>query len=276
MTTVTFIGGGNMARALATGLLGDDAAGLTLRAADPDAGQRDALAALGVTTFADNALAADGADALVLAVKPQILMPVIAALPALPAPLLVISIAAGIPIQAISDACASRREAPASAQAVVRCMPNTPALLRAGVTGLFANEAVSAPQRALAEQILGAVGSVHWVPAEAQLDAVTAVSGSGPAYFFYLLEAMIEAGTALGLTPALARALATQTALGAARMATETDTDPATLRHNVTSPGGTTEAAIRALEDAGVADSVGGALHRAAARAQEMAKEFSQ
>jgi pyrroline-5-carboxylate reductase len=272
MTTVTFVGGGNMARALASGLREDPA--MTLRAGDPDAAQREALTALGVTTCTSNDEAVAGADAIVLAVKPQILLPVIRDLAAVRPQQLVISIAAGVPVAAIRagfEGTGERAEAPP----IVRAMPNTPALLRQGITGLYASRAVSPAQHDLAAAVLGAVGKVHWVQEESLLDAVTAVSGSGPAYFFYLLEAMISTGIELGLEPALAHDLATETALGAARMAREAGEDPGTLRRNVTSPGGTTEAAINTMDQGKVAQVMHQALASAAARAQEMAKEFS-
>lgn len=272
MTTVTFVGGGNMARALASGLCKDPA--MALRAGDPDAAQRDALAELGVTTCTDNNEAVAGADAIVLAVKPQILLPVIRQLTAVREHQLVISIAAGVPVAAIAQGFAAASPG-ASTPPIVRAMPNTPALLRQGITGLYASTAVSTGQRELASSVLAAVGKVHWVHEEPLLDAVTAVSGSGPAYFFYLMEAMIEAGVALGLDEALAHDLATETALGAARMAREAGEAPGTLRRNVTSPGGTTEAAINTMDQGKVAQVMHQALASAASRAQEMAKEFS-
>ena len=161
-------------------------------------------------------------------------------------------------------------------QPIVRCMPNTPALLGAGITGAVPNASVTAPHRTLAKRILAAAGEVVWFDDEASLDAVTALSGSGPAYFFYLLEAMIDAGAALGVEPDAARRLAVATAVGAARMAAAGDDDPATLRARVTSPGGTTERALSILAsnrvDAAVRQAIEGAWHRS----RELGKEFGE
>jgi len=266
--TIAFVGAGNMARSLISGLLASGYDAARIRASDPSAEQRSAAAALGVTVAADNAAAIAAADVVVLAVKPQVMGAVTTALP-LGREQLVISIAAGVPI-------ASIERWSSAAQPVVRCMPNTPALLGAGITGLYANPAVGTAGRALAERILGAAGRTVWVEKEDQLDAVTAVSGSGPAYFFYLMEAMIEAGQALGLSKAVAEELTLETAYGAALMARQRDAEPGQLRRNVTSPGGTTERALSILEDAGVRRSVAAAIGGAAERARELAREFAQ
>lgn len=269
MSHVTFIGAGNMARALLAGLLDSGFDPGRLAASDPDATQRQHIEALGIAAHADNAPAIAGADAVVLAVKPQIMKTVLTGLTTLAPGQLLISIAAGVPIAAM-EAVLGRP------QPIVRCMPNTPALLRQGVTALVANRHASSGQQQLAGKILDAAGTIHWLTDEAQLDAVTAVSGSGPAYFFYLLEAMISAGEALGLSRSLATSLATETALGAARMAREGDLDPAQLRRNVTSPGGTTERAIGVMDDARVSDALITAMKQAAVRSQELAEEFSK
>lgn len=266
--SIAFIGAGNMARSLIRGLLAAGTPPPQLRASDPMPAQRDSVAALGVATTDDNAAAAAGADVLVLAVKPQRLREVLEPL-APPAGQLLISIAAGVPLSALEA-----WTPPGTA--IVRCMPNTPALLRAGITGLFANAAVTAAQRGQAEAVLGAAGSTLWVDRESLLDAVTAVSGSGPAYFFYLMEAMIAAGESLGLDSESARRLTLETALGAARMACEGDDEPAVLRANVTSPGGTTERALSILDAAGVAEAMRRAVAGAAERAEELAKEFGR
>ena len=181
---------------------------------------------------------------------------------------LIVSIAAGIP-------CASL-EHWLGPKAIVRCMPNTPALLRQGVSGLFANAQVSPAQRAQAEQLLSAVGVPLWLDEEKLIDAVTAVFGSGPAYFFLLIEAMTAAGEQLGLPRETAAQLALQTALGAARMATESDVDAAELRRRVTSPNGTTEAAIKAFQAGGFESLVQQALNAAAARSAELAEQLGQ
>ncbi|MDA1073203.1 MAG: pyrroline-5-carboxylate reductase [Proteobacteria bacterium] len=267
--TICFIGAGNMASSLIRGLLADQHPPSGLRAADPVPAQREALAALGVTVSEDNTLMVRGADVVVAAVKPQVLGQVLTALPDLQPNQLIISICAGVPIASIESWC------PAG-QPVVRCMPNTPALLRAGITALIANAAVDARAREVADRILKAAGKTVWVADETQIDAVTAVSGSGPAYFFYVMEAMIKAGVDLGLTHELARELTIETAYGAALMAREGDTQPATLRVNVTSPGGTTERALNTLAAADVARHIEDAVRNAALRAQELAREFGQ
>ena len=224
---IGFVGGGNMAQSLIGGLVeaGHDAA--RIAASDPDAHCRAAIEALGANATAHNQQAVEFASVLVLAVKPQVLAGVLAGV-AIPPHTLIVSICAGVPVDGIAALTSPE-------QPIVRCMPNTPALLRAGVTALYANANTGAADRQAAESILNAVGKTLWVDEEAALDAVTAVSGSGPAYFFYLMEAMAEAGRNLGLNPDLAATLIVETAWGAARMARETGTAPAALRSNVTS-----------------------------------------
>ncbi len=246
--TIAFIGAGNMAGALIAGLIADGTDPATLLASDPDAGRRERLSAnYGIRTLADNAAAVRAADVVVLAVKPQLLREVLSALqPALAErrPLL-ISIAAGIRTASLSAWAGA--DLP-----LVRAMPNTPAMIQAGASGLFAAPGVSAAQRDDAERILRAVGMVSWLDDEDTMDAVTAVSGSGPAYYFLVMEAMEAAARDLGLEPDVAHLLTLQTALGAARMAIEAKAEPGELRRNVTSPGGTTERALQALEDGGL------------------------
>jgi pyrroline-5-carboxylate reductase len=271
-TRITFIGGGNMARSLVGGLIADGVPPARLSAAEPDAARRAALQRdFGIEVHADNAAAAAPAGVVVLAVKPQVMRAaarsVAAAVAARGA--LVISIAAGIRTAELA------RWLGAGA-AVVRAMPNTPALLGCGATVLYAPDGVAPAQRELAESILRAVGSVSWVEQEAQMDAVTALSGSGPAYFFLLTEAMADAAADLGLPQELARLLAVETALGAARMALESDEPVDALRRRVTSPGGTTEAALEALEDGDFRTLVATALRRAEARSRELADRFAQ
>jgi pyrroline-5-carboxylate reductase len=264
--TIAFIGGGNMARSLIGGLIADGTPADQIRVADPDAGQRETLVErLGVMTTESNSEAITGADVVVLAVKPALIKTVAADLgdQLRAQSSLTISIAAGV------------READISRWlggdvAVVRCMPNTPALVQCGMTALYANEHVSPGQRGLTETLLQAVGAIEWIPDEAIMDSVTAVSGSGPAYFFLVMEAIEAAGAELGLDRATARRLTLQTALGAARMAAESDEDPATLRQRVTSPGGTTEAATKALE----AGDIHAVFQRALAQAVERAGEL--
>lgn len=265
---IAFIGAGNMAASLIGGLLAKGVQANNIHASEPDAGRRTQLEQdLGIRTHADNTAACSGTDIVVLAVKPQIMREVCQALaPALQPGQLVISIAAGI-------TCASLQHW-LQHQAVVRCMPNTPALLQQGISGLYAAPAVTAGQRTLAGQVLDAVGESVWVDEEPLLDAVTAVSGSGPAYFFLLVEAMTDAGIKLGLPAATAAKLASRTALGAAQMACQSDVDVATLRARVTSPQGTTDAAIRSFEADGFRPMVDRALQAAADRSQELAKEL--
>ncbi len=268
MERIAFIGAGNMASSLIGGLLRAGAAVGDIIAADPAAEQRAKIAALGIRAATDNVEAVRDATVVVLAVKPQVMKSVVTGLAdCLPDGVLLVSIAAGITSASIADWCGD-------SHGIVRCMPNTPALYGAGITALYANGNVTPQQKQAAQHILGAVGEVIWVEHEADLDAVTAVSGSGPAYFFLLMEAMISAGSQLGLDHAVATKLTLATANGAAIMARETGVDPAQLRRNVTSPGGTTEAAVTALETAGVRDAFAEAITRAASRSRELAKQF--
>jgi pyrroline-5-carboxylate reductase len=266
--SITFIGAGNMARSLVSGLLSAGVPSRAVRAADPDRAQRLRLDELGVASFEDNDTAIADADVVVLAVKPQVMGAVLKPLALTPGQL-VVSIAAGVPLSAMEG------WTPAGTP-IVRCMPNTPALLGAGITALVANATVTPGQRQDAQEILGAAGCTLWVTEESALDAVTAVSGSGPAYFFYLMEAMIDAGQALGLDRQAATTLTLETALGAARMAREGTDEPARLRANVTSPGGTTERALSILDAAGVRETVASAINGAAQRARELAEELGR
>ncbi len=242
--TIAFIGGGNMARSLIGGLVARGRAPGALRVAEPVEALRTALAAdFGVATFDAATGAAAGAGTWVLAVKPQVMKAVCESLAPLAATgrPLVVSIAAGITAGQLDQWLGG-------GLAVVRTMPHTPSRLGAGATGLFANERVDAAGREAAEALMSAAGLTAWIPDEALMDAVTAVSGSGPAYVFLLAEAMQAAGEAQGLAPDTARTLVLQTLLGAARMLSETGEDAATLRKRVTSPGGTTQAAIESFE----------------------------
>jgi len=267
-TRIAFIGAGNMAASLIGGLRAQGLEAAQIRASDPGAEQRAKIhAEYGIAMFENNADAIEGADVVVLSVKPQAMKAVCEALkPSLKPGQLVVSIAAGI-------TCASMNNW-LGAQPIVRCMPNTPALLRQGVSGLYATGEVSAEQRQQAEQLLSAVGIALWLDSEAQLDAVTAVSGSGPAYFFLLIEAMTAAGEKLGLPRETASKLTLQTALGAAHMAVSSDVDAAELRRRVTSPNGTTEAAIKSFQANGFEALVEKALGAAAHRSAEMAEQL--
>ena len=266
-TRVAFIGAGNMARSLISGLIASGHAPDDICASDPDPRQREIIEALGVTTHPDNGPAVAGANVIVAAVKPQVLSAALASLTNRLGSQLLISIAAGVPVSSLQDWTSGE-------QPIVRCMPNTPALLGVGVTALYANAFVTAPQHDTAQHILEAAGKVLWVTDESQLDAVTAVSGSGPAYFFYLMEAMIAAGVELGLKREAALFLTLETAYGAACMARNGDLSPETLRENVTSPGGTTERALSILDSCDVSGDIKQALIGAAQRAKELAEEF--
>lgn len=265
---IAFIGGGNMATSLVGGLVAGGHPPEAIVIAEPREGARKALRErFGVATTEDNTEAVRNADAAVLAVKPQVLQEVATALAGAlgkrPGPV-VISIAAGLRSGDIERWLGGRRP-------VVRAMPNTPALLGAGASALYANARVDQRQRAIASRILESAGTAVWLDDEAQMNTVTALSGSGPAYFFLVMEAMQKAATELGLAPETARRLCQQTALGAARMAIESGEDVSTLRERVTSPGGTTERGIEALESAGLRDAFREALTAAAARAGELA-----
>lgn len=267
--TIAFIGAGNMASALFGGLIKQGFPATNIRATDPSEACRKAAASLGVTALEDNAAAVTGADAVVIAVKPQVLKQVLAPLKDALAerkPLL-ISIAAGISVDSLQSWAGD-------GVPVVRCMPNTPALVQTGATGLYASAGVSSEQKQLAENILAAVGISVWVDSEEALDAVTAVSGSGPAYFFAVMEAMQAAGVALGLPADVAEQLTLQTALGAARMAVDSDVDAAELRRRVSSPGGTTLEALATFEQGGLQELFLKAMQNCAARSVELAKEL--
>jgi len=264
--TIAFIGGGNMARSLIGGLIAQGRDPATIQVAEPVPSLRDALAVdFGVAVFEDGADAVAGASTWVFATKPQVLRAVCEALAtqAQAKQPLVVSIAAGI-------TAAQLERWLGGGIAVVRTMPNTPALLGAGVTGLFASERVDTQGRDFAEALLAAAGQTVWIDDEAKMDAVTAVSGSGPAYVFLLAEAMIDAGIGEGLPRDAARTLALQTVLGAARMLTESDVDAAELRRRVTSPNGTTQAAIETFEAGGLRALVADAIHAARVRGAEL------
>jgi len=267
---IAFVGGGNMATSLIGGLLARGMSPAQIVVADPEPSQRARLEHdHGVRTAADAATAAAAAQTIVLAVKPQQMAEVarsIARLVANRRPL-VISVAAGIRLQDLA-----RWLGPGVP--LVRCMPNRPALIGAGITALYAAPEVPAASRAAADRILAACGPTVWVPEESQLDVVTAVSGSGPAYVFLLIECLESAGIELGLDPATARRLAVETAHGAGRMAAESPDSPAELRAQVTSKGGTTAAALQVLDTAGVRAIFAAAVAAGARRSSELAAEF--
>ena len=261
---IAFIGGGNMAHALATRMA---AAGTdSILVAEPVAEQR-ARFAPPVATGDDNLAAARAADAVVLAVKPNVVEAVARQIAPAIGTRLVISIAAGVPIAAVDSWLGGGKP-------VVRAVPNTPALMGAGISGLVANAATSAEQRDWAASMLAAAGEVVWFDTDTDLDAVTAISGSGPAYFFYVIEALANAGVDLGLTPDVAKRLVVATAAGAAAMAA-TD-DPVALRRRVTSPGGTTQRALSILADNALPEALLQAVRGAFNRSREMAQEFGK
>ena len=264
---ISFIGGGNMAQALIGGLIARGLPPTRITVSDPVEQVRDLLKEKDVHVTEDNLAAIAQADIVVFAVKPQVLAQVLRPLYGQFDDKLVISIVAGAEIATISELLGTER--------VVRVMPNTPALVQTGAHGLYATEQVNSTDRELASQVLAATGLTIWVNSEAQIDAVTAVSGSGPAYFFYLMESMIRAGKNLGLDENVATALTLQTALGAAQMAITSSNTPAELRKNVTSPNGTTQAAIEVFDHAQISQNIQAALAAAKTRSQELAQELS-
>jgi pyrroline-5-carboxylate reductase len=269
-TILSFIGGGNMAGSLIAGLITDGWNPASIRVSDSDNRQLERLSQrFPIMTTSDNAQAVKDADVVIMAVKPQVMEGVASALAASVSSKqpLVISIAAGIPEAAL-------RQWLGDKTAIVRCMPNTPAMVQSGATAMYANPFVTDEQRSIAESILRAVGIIIWVDDEAMMDAVTALSGSGPAYIFLFLEALQSAGRELGFSGETAYLLALQTVFGAAKMALESEEDAATLRQRVTSPGGTTEHAISTFQEGGFEKLVSKALHAAAERSRELAKEF--
>lgn len=267
---ITFLGGGNMASALIGGLKekGFSAAGIQVIELNAEA--RDALTEkFGVRCTDHVDVASLNCEVLVLAVKPQQMREAVKPLVGQLGNQLVISIAAGLRVADIARWLGGH-------QRIVRTMPNTPALIGAGITGLYASPTVDAEQRQLADTILAAVGSTVWVEEEAQVDAVTAISGSGPAYVFYFIEALESAALELGFDLSSARKLAVETTLGAARLAARSDDAPAILRERVTSKGGTTEAALRSLEADAVRAAIARAAQAAAARGRELGIQLGQ
>ena len=270
--SICFIGGGNMARSIIGGLLADGYDADRISAADPvDAVRQGLRENFGIKVGADNAQAVIEADVVVLAVKPQLLREVTRSMSASlrEKKPLIISIAAGIRSADIARWIGE-------ALPIVRVMPNTPALIQAGASALFATAEVTQEQRDVAESLLRSVGLSLWVDKEADIDAVTAVSGSGPAYFFLVMEAMEKAAAEMGLNRESAQLLVLQTAFGAAKMALESPEDCATLRQRVTSPGGTTEQAISVLNKGGLDDLFARAMHAARARSVELAEQLGE
>ncbi len=256
---VAFIGGGNMARSLVAGLRRQGVTADRIVVAEPQDALRQGLQAeFGIRVCAEGRDAIAGASVVVLAVKPQVMQAVCEGLRGALGDAVVVSVAAGLTCARLSEWLGT--------PGVVRAMPNTPALLGAGATGLFAPPQVNAAGRALAEAVLASAGLTRWIEDEALMDVVTALSGSGPAYFFLLVESLVAAAVARGLPRETAEALARQTALGAARMLAESGEPAEELRRRVTSPGGTTQAAVECFQAGGfvslVADAVDAAVQR--------------
>jgi pyrroline-5-carboxylate reductase len=265
---ITFIGGGNMAAALIGGLIDKGHAAAGIRVVELQAEARARLSAqFGVACVDSVAAAASLGEVVMLAVKPQQMRAAALALQPRLVRELVISIAAGIRLIDLSRWLGGHAT-------LVRCMPNTPALVGAGITGLYASAGAGAGERALAESILGAVGATLWVPEESLLDPVTAISGSGPAYVFYFIEALQQAAQEMGFSAADARKLAVETFAGTARLAAQSREDVALLRERVTSKGGTTERALASMDADRVKDLIVRALHAANQRAHELGEQL--
>lgn len=267
---IAFIGAGNMAKAIIAGLVANDYPTTLITASDPNQEQRDKLRQqLAINTTQDNQQAAQDADVIILAVKPQLMQAVVETLSAVDiSQKLVISIAAGISSRRLNELFATPVR-------LVRVMPNTPALLGLGMSGLYASPELSQQEKDFSYDLLSAVGEAVWVSSESDIDVVTAVSGSGPAYFFLFMEAMHKEALQQGFDEDTARLLVQQTALGAAKMVMDNPhTSIATLRENVTSKGGTTAAALNVFNQATLSDTVAQAMQAAVSRAEEMEQLF--
>lgn len=266
-TKLGFIGGGNIAMAIIKGLLTRGVDPQQITVADPSPDQSARFEPLKVVITDNNLEATKNADAVILSVKPDMVSRVsLEIAESLSDDSLIISVAAGITLQSLQSWMGQQ-------QAIIRCMPNTPALIQAGATGVYANANVSENQRSLTSDLLSAIGVVQWMQTESQIDAVTAVSGSGPAYFFLIMEVMQSVAVELGLPEEVAEQLVVQTAAGAAGMVKQTGESPAELRHKVTSPGGTTAAAITSFEHDGLADTIRRAMNAAMTRSIELSKQ---
>lgn len=268
-TTIAFIGGGNMATAILGGLIGKGLPAARVQVVEPWAEARERLSReFGVAAAGQAGPALAQAGLVVWAVKPQTFRDAAAAVAPHANGALHLSVAAGIRSDSMSRWLGSDR--------IVRTMPNTPALVGRGMTALFARPAVTAADRTLVEQVLAPTGETLWVDAEAQLDAVTALSGSGPAYVFYFVEAMTRAGVEMGLPAGTAQRLAIGTFGGASELARASSEPPSVLRERVTSKGGTTHAALTSMEQSGVADRFVEAMKAACRRAAELGDEFGR
>jgi len=264
---IAFLGGGNMASALIGGLIakGTDAASIAV--IEMSAAAREKLARYRVQLPSAPGAAMQGAEIIVLAVKPQDMKRALASVSGFSREKLVVSVAAGITLKSLSRWLGGHRK-------IVRCMPNTPALIGAGITGLYAAPEVEKNEREKAETILRAVGDVVWMPEERLLDPVTAVSASGPAYVFWFIEQLAASAEKLGIPKDAALKMAKQTVLGSALLASQSADSPETLRKNVTSKGGTTEAALKVFDEAKLAEHFARAVAAASKRGEEMGREF--
>lgn len=273
---ISFIGGGNMAQALISGLIGRGINPSSITVADPSEDIRNQLKQKKINavdptanTETDNSqVAVKGADVVVLAVKPQVMRQVVSDFADVLDRQLVISVAAGLSTESLSKMLGGYKN-------IVRAMPNTPAMIQKGATGLYATDNITEADKTLATSVMSASGLVSWVEQESQLHAVTAVSGSAPAYFFYMLEAMIDAAVEQGLDRKQAAALAMQTALGSAQMAIASEEAPAELRRKVTSPNGTTQAAIESLQQDNFAEVMKKAMQACYTRSEEISNELA-
>ncbi len=269
---ISFIGGGNMAQALISGLVSCGIQPNLITVADPSSDVREQLAAKGLNTvdpMADPKAAVIDADIVVLAVKPQVMKAVVGTFADVLDKQLVISVAAGLSTEILSDMLNGYRN-------IVRAMPNTPAMIQMGATGLYGADNISAEQKKLATAVMEASGLVMWVEDETHMHAVTAVSGSAPAYMFYFIESMVDGAVALGLDKEQASALALQTMLGAAKMALGSDDAPAELRRKVTSPNGTTQAAIESMQTNDIGRQIVEAMQACYDRSQALSEEMSK
>ncbi len=269
---ISFIGGGNMAQALISGLIGCGVEPELITVADPSSEIRESLAAKGINTIdptQDAKSAVVNADVVVLAVKPQVMKMVVSAFTDVLDKQLIISVAAGLSTDILSAMLGGYVN-------IVRAMPNTPAMIQMGATGLYATDATSTEDKQLAEGVMAASGLVMWVEEEDQMHAVTAVSGSAPAYIFYFIESMVDGAIALGLNREQASALAMQTMLGAAKMAMGSDEAPSELRRKVTSPNGTTQAAIESMQANEIGRQIGEAMQACYQRSEALSDEMSQ
>nr|WP_313973282.1 pyrroline-5-carboxylate reductase [uncultured Psychrobacter sp.] len=269
---ISFIGGGNMAQALISGLISCGVKPSLITVADPSSDAREQLAAKGLYTVdptADAKAAVIDADIVVLAVKPQVMKAVVSGFADALDTQLVISVAAGLSTALLSNMLGGYSN-------IVRAMPNTPAMIQMGATGLYGTDDISAEQKQLATAVMEASGLVMWVDNEEHMHAVTAVSGSAPAYMFYFIEAMVDGGVALGLDKEQASALAMQTMLGAAKMALGSEDAPSELRRKVTSPNGTTQAAIESMQANDISRQIIEAMQACYDRSQALSEEMSK